>query len=84
MYHVLFSPPKTDGVCDRCGAALYQRDDDKEETIRNRLIAYEKQTAPLIEFYRLKSRLRPVQGVGGQDEIFERIIRALEGTSGKG
>ncbi len=82
MYHVLFHPPKKDGVCDRCGAALYQREDDKEETIRKRLIEYERQTAPLIEFYRAKSCLRPVQGVGGQDEIFERIVRLLEATSG--
>jgi len=82
MYHVLFHPPKKDKVCDRCGAALYQREDDKEETIRKRLIEYERQTAPLIEFYRAKNCLRPVQGVGGQDEIFERIVRLLEATSG--
>jgi adenylate kinase len=82
MYHVLFHPPKRDEICDRCGAALYQREDDKEETIRKRLIEYERQTAPLIQFYQLKNSLRPVQGVGGQDEIFEQIGRLLEGPPG--
>jgi adenylate kinase len=82
MFHLLFHPPKREGVCDRCGGVLYQREDDKEETIRMRLREYEKQTTPLIQHYQLKNCLRSVQGVGGEDEIFERIVRLLDGTSG--
>jgi len=82
MFHLLFHPPKREGVCDRCGGVLYQREDDKEETIRMRLREYEKQTTPLIQHYQLKNGLRSVQGVGGQDEIFEQIVRLLDGTSG--
>jgi len=82
MFHLLFHPPKREGVCDRCGGVLYQREDDKEETIRMRLREYEKQTTPLIQYYQLKNGLRSVQGVGGQDEIFEQIVRLLDGTSG--
>ena len=80
MFHVLFHPPKGEGVCDRCGGPLYQREDDKEETIRTRLREYRKQTAPLIEYYRQKNRLRSIQGMGGQDQIFERIARHLGGA----
>jgi len=78
MFHVLFHPPKAEGICDRCGGDLYQREDDKEETIRTRLKEYEKQTAPLIQYYKVKNYLRSIQGVGGQEEIFERIVRLLD------
>ena len=80
MFHVLFHPPKGEGVCDRCGGTLYQREDDKEETIRTRLREYQKQTAPLIEYYQQKNRLRSIQGMGGQDQILERIVRHLGET----
>jgi len=80
MFHILFHPPKVEGICDRCGGTLYQREDDKEETIRIRLNEYQKQTAPLIQYYQLKNSLRSIQGVGGQEEIFERIIRLLDMT----
>ena len=79
MYHIIFDPPKKDGVCDRCGGELYQRDDDKEETIRERLRVYEEQTAPLIEYYRKKGLLRPINGVGKIEEIFARIRETIEG-----
>ena len=82
MFHLLFHPPKQEGICDRCGGALYQREDDQEKTIRMRLREYERQTAPLIQYYQLKNCLRSVQGVGGQNEIFERIVRQLDGTPG--
>jgi len=78
MFHVLFQPPKKEGICDRCGGTLYQRADDNEEAIRTRLKEYEKQTAPLIQYYRGKKTLRPVQGVGGPDQIFEQIARVLD------
>jgi adenylate kinase len=77
MYHIYFNPPKQEGICDRCGAPLYQREDDKEETIRTRLKEYEKQTSPLIEYYRLKNTLRSIQGVSGRNLIFEQIVRLL-------
>jgi len=80
MFHVLFHPPKAEGTCDRCGGNLYQREDDKEETIRTRLKEYEKQTAPLIQYYKLKNSLRSIRGVGGQEEIFARIVRLLDAT----
>jgi adenylate kinase len=78
MFHVHFQPPKKEGLCDRCGGSLYQRGDDKEETIRTRLKEYEKQTAPLIEYYRGKKTLRSIQGVGGPDQIFDQITRLLD------
>jgi adenylate kinase len=81
MFHILFHPPKVEGICDRCGGTLYQREDDKEETIRIRLNEYQRQTAPLIQYYQLKNCLRSIQGVGGQEEIFERIARLLDMTS---
>ncbi len=80
MFHLLFHRPKAEEICDRCGGPLYQREDDKEETIRIRLKEYEKQTAPLIQYYKLKNYLRSIQGVGGQEEIFARIVRLLDAT----
>jgi adenylate kinase len=78
MFHLLFRPPKQEGVCDRCGGPLYQREDDREETIRTRLMEYERQTAPLIQYYQNQRLLRSIQGVGGQNQIFEQIVRVLE------
>jgi adenylate kinase len=78
MFHLLFQLPKKEGICDRCGGTLYQRADDKEETIRTRLKEYEKQTAPLIQYYQGKKTLRSIQGVGGPDQIFDQIIRLLD------
>ena len=78
MFHILFHPPKKEGVCDRCGGTLYRREDDGEETIRTRLKEYEKQTAPLIQYYQNKKVLRSIRGVGGQNQIFEQIIRVLD------
>jgi adenylate kinase len=80
MFHILFHPPKVEGICDRCGGTLYQREDDKEKTIRIRLNEYQRQTAPLIQYYQLKKYLRSIQGVDGQEEIFERIVRLLNTT----
>ncbi|MBM4307036.1 MAG: adenylate kinase [Deltaproteobacteria bacterium] len=77
MFHILFHPPPKEGVCDRCGGTLYQREDDREETIRTRLKEYQKQTAPLIQYYQDKQLLRSIRGVGGQNQIFEQVIRVL-------
>jgi adenylate kinase len=78
-YHVAFDPPKAAGVCDKCGGVLFQRDDDKEETIRARLKVYEDQTAPLIAYYRQAGLLRSIDGMGGMEDIFGRIVGALNG-----
>ena len=75
--HVAFNPPKVEGVCDNCGGELYQRDDDKEQTIANRLEVYEKQTAPLARYYRERGLLRTIDGVGEIDQIRARVIEAL-------
>ncbi len=78
MYNIHFTPPKKDGVCDKCGGELYQRDDDKEDTIKNRLEVYDKSTAPLIDYYGRKNILKSVDGVGNIDEIFNNVCSVLE------
>ena len=76
-FHVEFKQPKKPGVCDACGGELYQRDDDKEEAIRARLVTYDTQTKPLIEYYKGKGLLRPVDGLGSMDAVYARIQGAL-------
>jgi len=70
-YHVKNIPPKKEGVCDKCGQPLFQRPDDKEDTVRNRLKVYEDQTKPLIDFYGNKGLLKRVSGDMGVDELFK-------------
>jgi adenylate kinase len=77
-YNLISKPPQKEGICDKCGGELYQRDDDKRETIENRLSVYEKQTAPLIDYYERSGRLVSVSGEGSMDEVFERICNALD------
>lgn len=78
MFHLIFYPPKKEGMCDRCGGLLYQRDDDKEETIRTRLKEYHRQTAPLIQYYQEKKKIRSIPGVGEQNQIFEQIVNHID------
>jgi adenylate kinase len=80
IWHVEFDPPAKPGICDTCGGELFQRDDDKPETIRRRLDVYNKQTAPLVDFYRDGGLLRSIQAVGQVDEITTLAIKALEAT----
>ncbi len=77
MYHVMFNPPKKEGICDSCGSELYQRDDDSEATISERLNVYAEQTAPLIDYYDKKGLLRRIEGVGPINEIFGAITKVL-------
>ncbi len=77
MYNIYFTPPKKDGVCDKCGGALFQRDDDKEETIKKRLDVYDTQTAPLIDYYSKKGIMKTVMGVGSINDIFNKVVAAL-------
>lgn len=79
MYNVYYSPPKKDALCDKCGGELFQRGDDKEETIKKRLDVYDAQTAPLIDYYNKKGILKSVMGVGNIDEIFNKVCALLEG-----
>ena len=75
--NVALDPPRVDGVCDRCGGPLVQRDDDREETVRRRLEVYHQSTAPLWDFYRDRGLLRVVEAVGPEHEVTERAVRAL-------
>src|SRR6185369_11195290 len=78
-YHLIFDPPAVSGVCNLCGSELYQRDDDKEETMRARLLTYEAQTAPLIKYYESLGLLRPVEGTGSIKDINDSLAKVLEG-----
>jgi adenylate kinase len=78
LYHLKFNPSASQSVCDRCGGELLQRDDDREETISARLKVYDKQTAPLVDYYRQRGILREIDGVGSVDDIRNRLIKALE------
>ena len=77
LYHLTLDPPSKEGVCDRCGGELYQRDDDREKTITARLKVYEAQTAPLVNYYRERGMLREIDGVGKVNEIRSRVLQAL-------
>lgn len=76
-FHVEFSPPPADGRCDQCGGEIYQRDDDMEATIQNRLQVYHQQTSPLVEWYARRGLLRNIDGQGQVEEIKARIFAAL-------
>lgn len=78
MYHIKFKPPKEEGKCDVCGGELYQRADDNEETVRNRLKVYHQQTAPLIEYYKNKEVLFEIDGSKSIEEITQQLINILE------
>lgn len=78
-YHIKFDPPKKPESCDACGGSLFQRDDDKEETIKERLTVYENQTAPLIAYYREAGILAAIDGMRSIPEVQEEIERILGG-----
>jgi adenylate kinase len=79
MYHVKFEPPRKAGVCDQCGGKLEQRDDDREETVRNRLNVYNAATRPVLDYYRDRSILAEIDGLGRPDEVETRILNVLDG-----
>jgi adenylate kinase len=76
-YHVEFDQPEEEGVCDECGADLTQRDDDTEETVRERLRVYYENTEPVVEHYREKGTLVEVEGEGTPDDVFDRLADEL-------
>ncbi len=77
-YHIIYNPSKEEGICDVCGEKLVLRDDDKEETVRNRLLVYHEQTYPLIEYYSREGILITVDGTQSVDEVFADIVSMLE------
>lgn len=76
-YHIEHVPPKKEGICDNCGSELILRDDDKPETVKNRLSVYHKQTQPLIDFYNGKGVLRTVDGTVDMKDVFNVIVAIL-------
>jgi adenylate kinase len=82
-FNVFFSPPAKEGICDACGAALEQRKDDNEETIRERFVVYQKQTQPLVEYYRGKGVYAGVDGERAPDEIYVHVKQEVERLCGK-
>ena len=78
-YHLVSSPPKVAGRCDRCGGELYQRPDDVPETVRKRIEVYFAETAPLITYYEEAGKLVEINGDGGIEEVGEELVEALKG-----
>ncbi len=76
-YHIVHIPPKKEGICDKCGSELVLRDDDKEETVKNRLDVYHKQTQPLIDFYNERKVLTDVDGTQDMKDVFADIKKLL-------
>lgn len=76
-YHIVHAPTKEEGICDRCGESLILRDDDKPETVLNRLNVYHEQTQPLIEYYSNKNILKSVDGTLPMNEVFQAIVAIL-------
>ena len=76
-YHIEHIPPKKEGICDNCGSELVQRDDDKPETVQNRLSVYHEQTQPLIDYYNKKGILKSVDGTKDMQEVFDEITGIL-------
>lgn len=80
IFHTTFNPPLNEGVCDFDGSELYQRDDDKVETVKNRIQVYLKQTSPLIAYYREEGKLVEVQGNQAIEDVTRDLLDVLEKT----
>ncbi len=76
-YHIIFKPPRVEGVCDKCGGKLIQREDDKEEVVKKRIEVYNESTAPLVDFYEKKGLLKKINGVASMENVFESIKTSL-------
>lgn len=81
IYHIVTLPPKTEGICDRCGADLIQRKDDNEETVKNRLKIYHEVTEPLISYYKKEGILEEIDGAEELDKVFEKVKRIIHERS---
>ena len=78
MYHIVYNAPQQDGVCDACGGSLVIRDDDKPETVKNRLRVYHEQTRPLIDYYSGQGSLKTVDGTQPIEDVYSDIVGILE------
>ena len=78
IYHEKNNPPRVAGICDLDGSALYQREDDKRETVMHRIQVYQDQTAPLIEYYRKQNLLTEIDGTIGIENVTDRMITAIQ------
>lgn len=78
VYHLVSKPPMKEGICDKCGSELYQRDDDTEATVSNRLKVYRENTMPLIDYYAGKGTLVTIKGIGSIDEIFAKVKETVQ------
>jgi adenylate kinase len=81
IFHDVHSPPSVTGVCDACGGELYQRSDDQEASIRERLVEYRKKTAPLTAWYAKRGVLVAVDGTGSPDDVFKRVAALAGGQA---
>jgi len=77
-YHLVNDPPKRDGLCDACGAGLVQREDDHESVVAKRIQEYDERTFPLIEYYRTRARMVPVDGNRPMDVVFRELLVVVE------
>lgn len=82
IYHLIYDPPKRPGICDKCGGELYQRDDDREEVVRQRFAVYRKSTQPLIDYYRKRGVLYEVDGTKDIESVKSEILSILEKLKG--
>jgi adenylate kinase len=80
VYHLKSRPPRAEGVCDKCGGKLFQREDDRPESVRVRMEAYGKSTQPLIQFYQKRGLLVPIVAGGTPEETFQRTMTALKSS----
>jgi adenylate kinase len=77
-YHITFNPPKVEGICDKCGGDLYQRDDDKAETVKHRLAAYHSQTEPLISYYKKQGLYIEIDGTQPINKVYSNVKSSLD------
>jgi adenylate kinase len=77
-YHVCHEPPRRDGVCDRCGTRVVQREDDRETVVAERLHEYDERTFPLVEYYRARAHMKPIDGNRPKDAVFADVLEAVE------
>jgi adenylate kinase len=77
IFNLSFKPPKVAGICDDCGGELYQRKDDCEETIRDRLTTYHKQTEPVLHYYSAQGKLKKIDGALGRDRVYQEILKLI-------
>ena len=80
IFHVTAQPPKVEGICDHCGGTLFQREDDRPESVRVRMQVYEQSTRPLIDFYQQRAQLVSIAAEGSPEEIYQRSVTALNGA----